>query len=96
MKYLTKRSLTLLEANQIKLQCKVENSAKQWTNIFYIQDVTAPYFETVGNFHNRWRERLASALSATSQMAATNFIHQMRNSVEYSYVHHVNRAQAHE
>jgi len=62
----------------------------------YKADFTAPHFETVGYFHNRWRERLASALSATSQMVDNTFTHLMQNSVECSYVRLLNRAQAHE
>jgi hypothetical protein len=94
MKYLTKRSLILLDTNQIN-DCKVKQKIVQtneWIYSTYIPDFTAPYFETVGYFHNRWRERFGSALSATSQMTATNFIHHVRISVEFSYVQHLNRA----
>jgi len=94
MKHLTKRGLILLQTNQIndyKVKQKIVQTNERIYST-YTPDFSAPYFETVGYFHNRWRERLGSTLSATSQMTATNFIHHVQISVECSYVQHQNRA----
>jgi hypothetical protein len=93
MRYHTRnmKHLILLETNQIN-DCKVKQKIVQTNERIYCTytpDFMAPYFEAVGYFHNRWRERLGSTPSATSQMTATNYIHHVRISVECSYVQHL-------
>jgi hypothetical protein len=96
MKYLTKRSLILLQANKIN-DCTEKKKIEQSNGRIYSMCNAVskgPRCETVGYFDDRWRERLAGAQAETSQMAATIYT---ECSIPWSVggVQLLNRAQAH-